>query len=159
MKKSRFAILPVVLLAAAACGGSGGDGLSDDQQAAADQFMSQEDAEAVFDQDCVEDKAKDLSDDDAKAIAEAGADGDPVLSAEGEAAKLELAGCIDSDALVDEFIAGMAESGQDFDEACVREGLEEFDMAEIAVAGAEGGDIPEGLLSSLIDCFDFELGS
>ena len=158
MKKSRFAILPVVLLAAAACGG-GSDGLSDNQQAAADQFMSQEDAQAVFDQDCVEDKAKDLSDDDAKAIAEAGADGDPQLSPEGVAQTLELAGCIDADALVDEFIAGMAESGQDFDEACVREGLEDFDMAEIAVASAESGDIPEGLLSSLIDCFDFELGS
>ena len=105
--KARYAILPIVLLGAAACGGGGSDGLSDDQQAAVDQFMTQEDAEAVFDEECVEDKAKDLSDDDAKAIAEAGPDGTPDLSAEGLALTLELAGCIDGDALVDQFIAGL----------------------------------------------------
>jgi hypothetical protein len=159
MKRSRVAVLPVVLLAAAACNGGGDDGLTDDQQAAADAFMAQGDAEVVFDRDCVEDKAKDLSGEDAKAIAESGPDDSPDLSAEGVELTISLAGCIDSDALVDEFIAGMEESGQDFDEECVREGLEDFDMSEIAIAGAEGGDIPEGLLSSLIDCFEFELGS
>jgi hypothetical protein len=160
MKKSRFALLPVVVLAIAACGSDdGGASLTDDQQAAVEQFLGQEDAAEVFDQDCVEDKAQDLSDEDAKAIAEAGPDGQPDLSPEGLAVTLELASCIDSDALVDQFIIGMEESGQDFDEACVREGLEDFDMGEIAAAGAEGGDIPDGLLSSLIDCFEFELGS
>lgn len=159
MKKFRIALLPVILLAAAACNGGGDDGLTDDQQAAADAFMAQADAEVVFDRDCVEDKAKDLSDEDAKAIAELGPDDSPDLSAEGAELTISLASCIDSDALVDEFIAGMEESGQDFDEECVREGLEDFDMGEIAIAGAEGGEIPEGLLSSLIDCFEFELGS
>lgn len=160
MKKSRFALIPVIILAAAACGSDdGGASLTDDQQAAVDQFLGQEDAAEVFDQECVEEKVQDLSDEDAKAIAEAGSDGNPNLSPEGVALTLELAGCIDSDALVDQFILGMEESGQDFDEACVREGLEDFDMAEIAAAGAEGGEIPEGLLSSLIDCFEFELGS
>jgi hypothetical protein len=160
MKRSRFALLPVVVLAIAACGSDdGGASLTDDQQAAVEQFLGQEDAAEVFDQDCVEDKAQDLSDEDAKAIAEAGPDGQPDLSPEGLAVTLELASCIDSDALVDQFIIGMEESGQDFDEECVREGLEDFDMGEIAAAGAEGGDIPEGLLSSLIDCFEFELGS
>ena len=160
MKKSRFALLPVVILAIAACGSDdGGASLTDDQQAAVDQFMGQEDAGDVFDQECVEDKAQDLSDEDAKAITEAGPDGQPDLSPEGLALTIELASCIDSEALVDQFILGMEESGQDFDEECVREGLEDFDMGEIAAAGAEGGDIPEGLLSSLIDCFEFELGS
>lgn len=160
MKKARVFLLPVALLAVAACGSDdGGADLTDDQQAAADQFMAQEDAEIVFEQDCVEEKAAELSDDDAKAIAETGPDGTPELSEDGERLTLELAACIDSDALVDEFITGMQESGEEFDEECVREGLEGFDMAEIAIAGAEGGDIPDGLLSSLIDCFEFDLGS
>jgi hypothetical protein len=137
--------------------GDGAD-LTADQQAAVDQFMGQEDAEAVFDRDCVEDKASELSEEDAQAIADAGPDGSPELSEAGAALTVSLAACIDNDALVEEFISGMQESGEEFDEQCVRDGLEGFDMAEIAVAGSEG-EMPDGLLSSLIDCFEIDLGS
>ena len=177
MRRTRLILVPMIVLAAAACGsddrssgtdaptdtdsgaetGDGAD-LTADQQAAADQFMGQEDAEDVFDRACVEEKAADLSDEDAQAIADAGPDGSPELSEAGEALTLDLVTCIDEEALVEEFISGMQESGEEFDEQCVRDGLEGFDMAEIARAGSQG-EIPDGLFSSLIDCFEFDLGS
>ena len=156
MKKSRLALLPITLLAIAACSGSDDAGLTDEQRAAVDQFMDQEDAETLFDQDCVEDRIKDLSDEDAKAITDAGPDGNPELSPEGEALTRELASCIDFDALVDQIVS---ESGQQVDEECISEAREDFEEARTSTANADEGGILDGLLSSLIDCFEFELGS
>lgn len=151
----RIAILPAVALVAVACGSDDGGGLTDDQQAAVDQVMEEDGADEVFDRDCVEEKAAKLSEDDAALIAESGEDGDLELSEEGRAITIELTECFDRDALVDEFVSGMEESGTDFDEQCVRDELEDFDMSELAIAGQEG-EIPEGLISSLFDCFDFD---
>jgi len=179
MQKARLLVIPI-LLVAAACGsdngsndssndstnsssetsqtsdggGSSDNGLTADQQAAVEQLMSQEDAAQVFDRQCVEEKAAELSDEDAAAIAAAGPDGDPDLSADGEALTLELFDCFDNDALIDAFVDEMKSSGQSFDEDCVREGMQDFDLAELAQSGSSEEDIPPELLGALIGCFD-----
>ena len=155
MKKSHIAILPILLLAAAACNG-GDDGLSENQQAAADQFLAQEGASDVFDRDCVEEKAKELSDEDAQALTDAGPDGDPELSAEGTALTIELASCVDTDALIVFVVEGLVEAGQQFDEGCVREKLADIDMN--AVANDPTGEATEEMFSSLNDCVELDSG-
>jgi hypothetical protein len=136
-------------------GTGGGSELTADQQAAVDQLLSQEDAAQVFDRACVEDKAAQLSDEDARAIVDAGPDGEPDLSAEGKALTLELVNCFDNEALIDAFIDEMKSSGTSFDEDCVRQNLKDFDLGQLAqAAGASGGSVPEDLLGALVGCFD-----
>jgi hypothetical protein len=157
--KKRTALLPAIVLIVAACGSDdGGSDLTDDQQAAVDQLLDESQGEVVFDQDCVEEKATELSAEDAAAIADAGPDGNPELSEEGDALTLELLECVDNEALVDQFIIGLQESGEDFDEQCARDALEDFDMSDIAVGGQEG-DMPEELVTGLLGCFQLDLGS
>jgi hypothetical protein len=164
MRRSRATMLAAVAtLALAACGsddkGSSGNasGGTDLQDQAADAAIEAAAAENFeLDENCVRGIASRLSDDDARKIVDAGPEGDADLSTEGEALSLELVRCIDSDTLIDQFIEGMGDGGQDFDEACVREQLEGVDVAEL-IATSEGSGTPSELVSSLMECFD--LGS
>ena len=150
MKKSIGVTVAVAALVLAACGSDGGGGASGVQGEAADAAMAAA-AEQDFelDESCVNDLAEQLSDEDAQAIVDAGG-GDADLSPEGEALSLQLLGCIDSDALVDQFIAGMTADGQVVDEDCVRENLEDFDLAEVAASGQPSDE----MVAALIPCFD-----
>ena len=153
MKKSIGATIAVAALVLAACGSDGDGGASGVQGEAADAAMAiAADEDFELDESCVNDLAKQLSDEDAQAIVDSGA-GDADLSPEGEALSAQLLGCIDGDALVDEFIAGMTADGQEIDEDCVRENLEGFDLAEVAATGEPSDE----MIAALIPCFD--LGS
>ena len=155
MRKSS-AIAAILVLGLAACGsdGDGGSGLTDDQAAAASSAIEEAEAGGVeLDEDCVNEVAAQLSDEDAAKVVAAGPGEDADLSPEGEALGLELLGCADEDALIDLFIAGMNESGETFDEDCAREKLEGLDVADLAAA-TQGGDPPEELISALIECVD-----
>jgi hypothetical protein len=103
-----------------------------------------------LDEDCVNEIAAELSDEDAQLIVDAGPDGDPALSAEGEALTTQLLTCVDEDALIDLFVAGLEESGEDFDEDCVRESLEDVDLG--AALGED--EAPPELIQAVTDCVE-----
>ncbi|MEM9515502.1 MAG: hypothetical protein AAGA42_11660 [Actinomycetota bacterium] len=159
MKKKFLAIAAAGGLILAACGDDDGGGgsssdLSSDQQSAADAAIdAAAEGELQLDRDCVEEIASQLSDDDAAAIVASGGGGDAELSDEGAALSLDLLNCADNEAIIDTFIDGLEQSGQPFDEGCVREGLEDFDASELAAAG-QTGEIPDDLITGLIDCFE-----
>jgi len=156
MNKSIGALFAGATLVLAACGGGdgggGGGGSAGGVQgeAAAVAMSLANDEDFDLDEACVNDLASQLSDADAQAIVDAGTAGDADLSPEGETTTLGILGCVDGDALIDQFIAGMTESGQEVDEACVRENLQDFDLAEIAATGEPTSD----MIGALIECFD-----
>ena len=98
-----------------------------------------------------------LSDEDAQAIVDAEAESDAEVSVEGTAIVNQLLGCADNDQIIDAFIAEMQKSGQEFDEECVREGLQDIDLAELAASEEGQSGPPEEVISAVFDCF--ELGS
>ena len=150
MKKSIGATIAAAALVLAACGSDGDSGASGVQGEAADAAMAlgaEEDFE--LDESCVNDLAKQLSDEDAQAIVDSGG-GDADLSPEGEALSAQLLSCVDNDVLVDQFIAGLAASGQEVDEDCVREKLEGVDLTQMA----SDADLPDEVVIELLECFD-----
>jgi hypothetical protein len=154
--KRTIVIAAVATLGLAACGsdGGGGSGLSDDQAAAASSAIEEAASGGVeLDEDCVNEVAEQLSDEDAAKAAAAEPGEEAELSAAGEALGLELLNCADEEGLIDLFIAGMNESGEAFDEDCAREKLEGLDVAALAAA-SEGGDPPADLIAALMECMD-----
>jgi hypothetical protein len=106
---------------------------------------------------CVSDLTAQLSDEDAQEIVDARAESDADVSAEGTAIVGRLLGCADNDQLIDVFIEQLQAAGQEFDEACVREGLQDVDLAEIAASQDDQSGTQEEAMSAVFDCF--ELGS
>jgi hypothetical protein len=76
MKKPTRSLALVAGLALAACGGGG----SDQDQVADLLIEAADDAGASPDSDCIRDLAQDISDADAKAMTDAGLQGDPDIS-------------------------------------------------------------------------------
>ena len=163
MKKSMTAAILVAGLAFAACSdddggsgsgsGSGSDGNSDIAKEVAKQTVDAAKADGVnLDEGCVADIADSLSDEDAAAIIAAGPDGDPEISPEGEEMSLGILACVDNDQLVEQFIQGMGDAGEEFDEACVREKLKDFDLSEVAQAGPDA-EPPAEMVTAMIECF------
>jgi hypothetical protein len=151
MKKSIVAGVVAGVLVLAACGSDSGS--SGPQAEAADMAIEgAADDGVALDEDCVNDLASQWSDEDAEAIVEAGPDGDADISDEGTAIGVQLASCADSAAIADMFIEQMKASGQEFDEECVREGLEGVDVAELA-GDAESG-APQELIRAVFECFE-----
>lgn len=156
MTKSRILIaLAAGTLVLAACGSDGGssDGGSADgpQGDAAAKTIEQAAGDGVeLDEDCVNEVASKLSDEDAEAIA-SGNDSD--VSEAGSALSIELIACADEDALADLFIEGMGASGDEFDEACVREKLADFDMTEV-VEATQSGTPPADLVAAMMECIN-----
>lgn len=156
MKKPIFATLAAGMLVFAACGSDSSSGASGAQGEAADAAIAAAAEEGIdLDEDCVNDLASGLSDEDAEAIAAAGPDGEADVSEEGTAIGLELMTCADNDQVIDAFIEQMKSTGQDFDEDCVREGLDGVDLADMASDASSG--TPTELVDAVFDCF--ELGS
>jgi hypothetical protein len=146
----------LMLLALSACGSDSdgasesGSELSEAQAAAAATAIESAAADGItLDQECVEGVASQLSEADAQLAAD---DVDAELSAAGEALGLELLSCADADELVELFIAGMSEGGEQFDEECAREQLQDVDIKEI-IATAGGEDMPAELVAALTPCF------
>ena len=54
--------------------------------------------------------------------------------------------------LLDRFIEGMGDAGEEFDEDCVREKLKDFDLSEVAQAGPDA-EPPTEMVTAMIECF------
>jgi len=153
MKKSIVACVAAGVLVFAACG-SDSDGASGAQGEVADEMIAAAAEEGVeLDEECVNDVASQLSDEDAEAIVAAGPDGEADISDEGTAIGGQLMSCADQDEIIDVVIQQLESSGQEFDEACVREGLEGVDMASLA-AGDDSG-MSDELIGAVVECFAF----
>jgi hypothetical protein len=144
-----------IALGLTACGSdSDSSGLSDDQSAAAQRAIDQAQAGGIeLDEACVNEVAAKLSDDDAAKIVASGPDTTADLSPAGEALSLDLLECADQSGLIDLFVDGMNQSGQSFDEACLRDQLAGVNVAEL-VAASQGGDPPADLVDALSTCLD-----
>ena len=144
MKIRLIALTTTAALALGACGG--GDG--GPQSEVADMFIdAMAEQDVKVDEGCVKDAMKQLSDEDAQKILDAGVDGSPDVSDDAAAAGAEALGCVDSGALVDQMITDLVdEVGADnVDEQCLREALQDFDIAEL-----ESGT--ESLMRAAFDC-------
>lgn len=143
MKKyviSSFAALTLVL---SACGGGGG--ASGDQAKVTDMMMDVAGEQSIeLDRACVEDKAAQLSDADAKALVEAGVDGDPQLSPEGDAIGEEIFSCVNIDSFVDSIVADLPDDGS-IDIDCVKEKLGDLKTAD---------EVSTEMMSIAFDCSD-----
>lgn len=159
MRRSRVVTpvaLAIGLALTSACGGDDGGGLTDDQATAVDQLLESAAADDIdVDRSCVEDLAAGLSDEDAAAIVAAGPDGDPELSADGEALTARLFGCVDIDSLADSVIDELTASGTPVDEDCVRDALRDLDPEALAASGDDAAS--QELFGALMACVD--LGS
>ena len=137
MRTRIISSLAVATLVLSACGGSSGS-----QGEVADLMLEAAAEEGLeLDKDCVNDIAGDLSDEDADKLIAAGVDGDPELSAEGEALGLKMVSCLDTDSLVDQFIAEM---GDEVDADCMRDVLKDIDPEALAQ-----GDLPDGIFECM----------
>lgn len=162
-RTSSIAIIAAVL-ALAACASDGGSGselsnsdgdsgseLSEAQAAAAQSAIDSAAEDGVtLDESCVNEVAAQLSDEDAVLAA---ADADAELSAEGEAAGLELLSCADEGEIIDLFVAGLTESGSRFDEACVRQKIEEFGVENLLSSAGEA-EAPPAFAAAITECID-----
>jgi len=149
MKRTAAITIAIAGLLLAGCGSDSSGGASGPQgEAAQTAIDSAAEGGVQLDEDCVNEVASKLSDEDAEIIA---GGGDEEVSAEGAALSLELLGCVDEDALTDMFIDGMSQSGQEFDEDCVREQLENFDVAEL-VTESQGGEPPADVIAAMTEC-------
>lgn len=148
MRTRLISSLAIAALALSACGG--GDGKQDEVADLMIQAAADEDLE--LDEGCVRDVAGELSDDDAQKILDAGFDGDPQdLSAEAEDLANDMFGCVDTDALVDQFIGPLIEEmGEDnVDVDCIKEAMRGLDVSspeDAAFAGA------------MMECVQFDFG-
>ena len=132
-----------------------GDGASGPQAEVADDAIASAKEDGIdLDADCVNELASQLSDEDAQAIVDAGPDGDAELSDEGTAIGSQLIGCAGNDQIIDALIVELKKSGQDFDEECVRDGLQDVDLAELAAGAAGEGGIPEEVINAVFSCFN-----
>ena len=137
----------VVVLAS--CGDDDGGDAGGVQGEAAQQAIDRgKEAGLELEESCVQDLAKQLSDDDAQAIVDEGADGDPTLSDEGEALTDSLLDCVDKDALIDFFIDDITQSVDNIDTDCLRTKLEALDLS----TALEADDPPHELVSAVTDC-------
>jgi hypothetical protein len=124
--------------------GDDGDG-GENQNEAADIFIEQAEAAGIeTDEDCVREKAEKLSDADAQAIVDAGDDGSPELSPEGEALSIQLASCISTEDLIEEVLSSLPEG---IDEDCVREAMEGVDLSNLA-----SGETPPEFAAAIGEC-------
>ena len=150
MKSRLSATISIVALALAACGGDddGGSG-SGPQGEVADMVIEDMEAEGfVVDEECVRDATGELSDDDAQALVDAGPEGDAGdLGADAEEAAAAVAGCIDSDqmvdAVIDDMVAEMGEENVDAD--CIKEALDGVDLATM-------DESDPAVMTAVLDC-------
>jgi len=137
MRTRIISSLAAATLFVSACGGGAGGS----QGEVADLFLASGQEEGLdLDKGCVEDVTAKLSDDDAKKLVDAGVEGDPELSAAGEALAFELAGCINADALVDQMIEELG-GDQNVDADCLEDALDGFDPTS--------AELPDGIFECI----------
>ena len=138
MRTRLVTVVSVSMLALAACGG----GSSGPQGEVADLFVEvAEDEGLELDRDCVDEATAKLSDADAQEIIDAGRDGTPDVSDEGNAIGDEVFGCIGMDSFIDSMVAEM--EGEDVDTECLRNELESLSTPD---------EIQAGLFDAMLSC-------
>lgn len=131
-----------------ACGSDDGGSISGPQADAAQAAIDSAAAEGLtLDEDCVNELAAQLSDEDAE---KAAADGDAELSPDGAALTVQLISCADPDELIDSIIDAMTDGGAMLDEDCAREALEGLDLGSLDPTGDEP---PAEFVEALTPCF------
>ena len=132
MRTTLTACIAATALVLAACG-SDDSSPSGDQGEVADLLMTAASEEGFeLDSDCVDEKAGELSDEDAKALADAGLEGDADISAAGEAIGQEIfSECVDASSYLDALIESFGESDPSLDTDCLRSALEGKTVDEI----------------------------
>lgn len=149
----------VLALALGGCGGGGDDAgdangqgaeLSTDQAKVVDLVVSSAAGEGLaIDERCVTQIVSRMSDADAKAIADAGLDGEPELSAEADALGGELLDCVDRQSFIDALVADLATQGIVLDRQCVLDAVKDSDISDV-VAG--GDSLPAEVAAALEAC-------
>jgi len=135
MRTTITACLAAATLVLTACGSSdgGSDEASEDQGKVADLLMTGAgDAGFELDRDCVNETVGELSDADAKALADAGLEGDADISAEGEAIGERIfSECVDAASYLDALVASYGEDDPTIDTECLKSALEGKTVDEI----------------------------
>jgi hypothetical protein len=154
MRKALAIGITAAALLMAGCGSdSSSDDTADPRTDAAKAVVDAAEAQGfILDEACVNDLTAQLSDDDATKLAAGGGDAD--LSPEGEALGSKVIQCAAKDSLVELFISGLKGSGQNVDEDCAREKLQDVDIAQV-VASTQSADASKDLIAALAPCFDF----
>ena len=148
MRRTLACAAIVAGLALSACSSDDSTELSEPQADAAQAAIdSAAEGGITLDEDCVNDVAAQLSDEDA---ALAAADGDDELSPEGEALTAQLVACADQDELIDSIIGALGDSGVALDEECAREALADIDLTVLATAS--GDEPPAEFVEALTPC-------
>lgn len=138
MRTRLVTIVSASMLVLAACGGGSGG----PQGEVADLFVEvAEDEGLELDRDCVDEATAKLSDDDAQKIVDAGPEGNPDISEEGDAIGDEVFSCISMDSFIDSMVAEM--EGEDVDTDCLREALESLSTPD---------EIQAGLFDAMFSC-------
>jgi hypothetical protein len=149
MKRTAIIVAVAALTAFTACSDDDSSSISGPQADAAQAAIgSAAEGGVTLDEDCVNDVAAQLSDEDAELAA---ADGDAELSPEGEALTVQLIACADTDELIDSIIGALSDGGAPFDEACAREALADIDLT--VLAAASGDEPPAEFVDALTPCF------
>jgi len=139
------ALLASSVLLVAACGGDD-DSASGVQSDAADEIIQQaDDANLNPDENCIRDKAANLSDEDAQKIVDAGSSDTPNLSPEGVTVVADAMSCVSGQAMLDSIIESLPE-GVDGD--CVRDKLKDADFGAIFSSGT----LPPEVEQAITDC-------
>lgn len=143
MRTTLTAGLAAAVLVLAACG-SDDSSPSGDQGEVADLLMEAAGDEGFeLDRDCVNEKAGELSNDDAKALAEAGLEGDAEISAAGDAiGEAIFSECVDASSYLNALIESFGEDDPTLDTDCLRSALE----------GKTVDEIDEGLFDAAFEC-------
>ena len=116
------------------------------QNDAADEIIQQADSASLDpDEDCIREKAANLSDEDAQKIVDAGSSDTPDLSAAGVAIVAETMTCVSSDEMMDQVIENLPES---VDGDCVRDKIKDIDFGAIF----ESGTLPPEVDQAVSDC-------
>ena len=127
MKKLLISAVALTFLLSA-CGGGGGS-----QDEVADLLLEVAGEEGLeLNEECVRNITDQLSDDDAQAIVDAGVDGDPQLSAEGDALGDDVfTDCVDASSYIDLIVDSFTEDDDTIDADCLRGEFEGLTVDEV----------------------------
>lgn len=126
-------ILTVVMSAALVLGACGDSSASGAQGEVADLFIDVANDEGLaLDEDCVRDNTSKLSDDDARALVDAGLEGDADISDEGDAIGEDIfSACVDPEKYIDFIVDSFTENDDTVDGDCLRDELSGLSVNEV----------------------------
>jgi hypothetical protein len=147
MRSPLTAGLAVAALVLASCGSDSSSGLGDEQQRVADILTEAANEVGItLDSDCVNENLGELTDDDAKALADSGLEGNAEISDDAEAiGDAMFTDCVDAESYGKSVAESIADSDESIDQSCLEDefdglGVQEIDeVASDAVLRCSGG--------------------